>query len=129
MNRPGDGVFAVAFAPDGVTAVTGGDGGSRGRDFLMVWNAAAGKVTRTAAGHEAPVTAVAFAPDGRAFVSGARDNTLRVWDTQGGEPRAVGTSERVAASPVIPPAECWRAPGQTAQSVSGTPTPARCFAR
>jgi WD40 repeat protein len=96
MNRPGDGVFAVAFAPDGVTAVTGGHGGRTGRDFLMVWNAAAGKLVRTAAGHEAPVTAVAFAPDGRTFVSGARDNTLRVWDTQGGEPRAVGTSERVA---------------------------------
>lgn len=97
MNRPGDGVFAVAFSPDGATAVTGGHGGRTGRDFLMVWNVPAGKASRTAAGHEAPVTAVAFAPDGRSFVTGARDHTLRVWATPGGEPRAVGKSERVAS--------------------------------
>ena len=36
-------------------------------------------------GHSGPVTSVAFAPDGKTFLSGSRDNTVRVWDSATGQ--------------------------------------------
>src|SRR5205807_2045057 len=101
MNRPGDGVGAVAISPDNATVLTGGHGGVKGKEYLMLWDRQSGNEIRALSGHEAYVSAVAFSPDGRFFVSGSRDNTLRVWDRtrNGAEPpsHAVGTRARVPA--------------------------------
>src|SRR5205807_4694958 len=75
MNRPGDGVGAVAISPDDATVLTGGHGGRNGSDYLMLWDRQSGNEIRALSGHEAYVSAVAFSPDGRYLVSGSRDNT------------------------------------------------------
>ena len=42
------------------------------------------KNQETLRGHADVVTSVAFSPDGKRFVSGSRDNTLKVWDAASG---------------------------------------------
>src|SRR6267154_4011550 len=37
-------------------------------------------------GHYFPVMSAAFSPDGKHIVSGSRDNTIRLWDAETGEP-------------------------------------------
>jgi WD40 repeat protein len=41
------------------------------------------------AGHGGRITTLAYAPDGKTLASGAEDRTVRLWDTQSGELRAV----------------------------------------
>ncbi|THU94499.1 hypothetical protein K435DRAFT_860458 [Dendrothele bispora CBS 962.96] len=41
---------------------------------------------QTLQGHTQGVTSVAYSPDGRHIVSGSRDNTVRIWDSQTGQP-------------------------------------------
>ncbi|MFI5380761.1 MAG: hypothetical protein ACHRHE_15790, partial [Tepidisphaerales bacterium] len=68
-------VWGVAFAPDGRTALSGGDDKT-----LKLWNIATGKQIRTFAGHTDWVTRVAFSPDGRTAFSASVDKTLKQWD-------------------------------------------------
>jgi WD40 domain-containing protein/TIR domain-containing protein len=74
-----DRVRAVAFSPDGRTALSGGDDKT-----LKLWDVATGKEIRTFTGHIAPVHSVAFSPDGRSALSGSDDRTLKLWDVAKG---------------------------------------------
>ncbi|MEO1527598.1 MAG: WD40 repeat domain-containing protein, partial [Planctomycetota bacterium] len=47
-----------------------------------LWDSETGQELASLSGHSAWVHAVAFSPDGRRIVSGSRDNTLLVWDTE-----------------------------------------------
>jgi len=91
----------AAISPDGAYVLTGTRKGER----LKLWNAATGaevrKFTGTSQrmeldpatgklraivdGHTMPLRAVAFSPDGRRILTGARDCTARLWDTNTGQ--------------------------------------------
>jgi WD40 repeat protein len=80
-----DGVYDLAFSPDGKTVVTAcKDGSVRG------WDVAAGRPIGPILWHADEVHAVAFRPDGRTIVTGSWENggQVQVWDLAGG--RRVG---------------------------------------
>jgi hypothetical protein len=57
-------VLAVAFSPDGRTALSGS-----WDDTLKLWDVATGRELRTFSGHSDKVASVAFSPDGRTAVA------------------------------------------------------------
>jgi len=77
MEGHTDGVYSVAFSPDGRTVVSGSSDKT-----VRLWD------TRTQKSLGQPmeagwsVSSVAFSPDGRIVVSGGYDKTVRLWDTQ-----------------------------------------------
>lgn len=73
-------VTAVAFSPDGRTAVSGG-----GDKTLRLWEAATGSKLHVLTGHDANVSAAVFSPDGRTVLSGSGDRTLKLWDAATGQ--------------------------------------------
>ncbi len=76
-------MWAVTFAPDGKTALTGSYDGT-----AYLWDVATGQARRRFTGHLAAISSVAFAPDGKTFVTGSWDRTVRLWD--------VATSEQLS---------------------------------
>jgi len=68
-------VWAVAFSPDGHTALSGAADSA-----LMLWDLGSGTLIRSFTGHTGDVFTVAFSPDGRTVVSGSRDARLGVWN-------------------------------------------------
>ncbi|MDG9712236.1 nSTAND1 domain-containing NTPase [Streptomyces sp. DH10] len=76
-----DRVLAVAFAPDGRTAVSGSaDGTVRLWDLSVPDRPAPLGAPQRA--HDGEVGAVAFAPDGRTLATGGTDDTVRLWDVR-----------------------------------------------
>jgi len=76
-----DGVYAVAFSPDGRRIVTGGL-----HDTLKLWDVASGKLVRALEKrHKGNVYSVAFSQDGRYIVSGGSDRRVLLWDAQTGD--------------------------------------------
>jgi WD40 repeat protein/serine/threonine protein kinase len=73
-------VSAVAFAPDGRTALSASQDNT-----LILWDVASGERIRTLTRHTGGVLGVAFAPDGKTALSASRDNTLILWDITNGE--------------------------------------------
>jgi RNA polymerase sigma factor (sigma-70 family) len=71
-------VFAVAFAPDGRTLVSGSMDGT-----IRLWDLPPGKEVGRLRGHGGWVLSVALAPDGKTLVSGSTDTTALVWDLAG----------------------------------------------
>ncbi|MCY3019106.1 MAG: hypothetical protein NTW87_08775 [Planctomycetota bacterium] len=61
-----DGVFSVAFSPDGKLALSGS-----WDKTLKLWEVATGRELRTFSGHDGQVMSVAFSPDGKAALSGS----------------------------------------------------------
>jgi dipeptidyl aminopeptidase/acylaminoacyl peptidase len=75
-------VRAVAFSPDGRTALSGSTG-------IKLWDIASGLELLTFAGHTNQVNTVAFSPDGRTALSGStdwsnEDKLLKLWDIESG---------------------------------------------
>jgi WD40 repeat protein len=73
--RRAENAEAVAFSPDGRTAVTAGwDNKAR------VWDVRTGKPIGLPLWHNHPVLAVAFSPDGRTLATGPDGRGVRLWD-------------------------------------------------
>ncbi len=70
-----DPASSIAVAPDGLTAIAGGNDNT-----LTLWDLAEDKPVRLFTGHSDWVKSVAISPDGRAALSGSADKTLRLWD-------------------------------------------------
>jgi WD40 repeat protein len=80
-----DEVSAVAFAPDGRTALSSSGSPIGSRDHMLrLWDVATGAELRRFEGHGGSVNAVAFAPDGCTALSGSADATVRLWDVASG---------------------------------------------
>ncbi|WP_089935348.1 AAA-like domain-containing protein [Candidatus Entotheonella palauensis] len=75
-----EGVYFVAFAPNGQTVVSGSEDNT-----LKLWDVNTGRVLHTFTGHDDDVIGVAFSPAGRQVLSGSLDSTLRLWDVKTGQ--------------------------------------------
>ena len=74
-----DGVWSVAFSPDGKSAVSGA------RDnTVRLWEVSTGREIRAHYGHTQSVHAVAFSPDGQYILSGSADSMLKLWEVATG---------------------------------------------
>ncbi len=73
-------VGALAIAPNGQRAISGGDDGE-----IKIWDIATGTLTRTLTGHTSEVTGLAIAPNGNTAISSSRDRTVKLWDLNTGE--------------------------------------------
>ncbi|MBL0205616.1 MAG: hypothetical protein IPQ14_15165 [Candidatus Microthrix sp.] len=79
LDRPLDGVSAVAWAPTGDrVAVTGFD------CCIRVWDTRSNTVLAAWEAHSATVWGLAWDPDGRRLASSSFDRTIRVWDPEDG---------------------------------------------
>nr|GAT49246.1 predicted protein [Mycena chlorophos] len=86
-------VYAVAFSPDGLHAISGS-----GDNSLCVWNLSTGKQEQKLDGHSDWVTSVAFSPDGLRPISGSNDKSVRIWNlSTGKEQKLDGHSEAVTS--------------------------------
>ncbi|KAJ3983176.1 quinon protein alcohol dehydrogenase-like superfamily, partial [Lentinula detonsa] len=76
-----EGVFSVAFSPDGKRIVSGSWDWS-----IRIWNADTGEaIGDPLQGHSKEVNSVAFSPDGKRIVSGSYDKSIRIWNADTGE--------------------------------------------
>ena len=67
LEGHGNGVYAVAFSPDGKLLASGSD------DFsIKIWDTTTGKEVKTLAGHQDIVVSVVFSPDGKSLASTSR---------------------------------------------------------
>ncbi|KAJ7199387.1 WD40 repeat-like protein [Mycena pura] len=75
-----DGVWSVAFSPDGQRIVSGS-----GDKMVRIWDATTGAaIGEPLQGHNDGVSSMAFSPDGQCIVSGSYDKTVRIWDAATG---------------------------------------------
>jgi WD40 repeat protein len=99
-------IYCAAFAPDGKTLATCGDGAIR------LWNAETGQELGRLEGHEDRVTCIAYTADGKLLVSSGRDGTVRLWDVARREQRRSFTEDSVGLyGVVIAPDNRWVASG------------------
>jgi WD40 repeat protein/serine/threonine protein kinase len=91
-------VYSAAFSSDGNSVVTGGydkrvlvwkSADVRPYDFTRLSSNSGSVIPpakfRSLDGHEGPVRAVAFSQDGTRIISGSQDNTIRLWNAEGGQ--------------------------------------------
>jgi WD40 repeat protein len=68
---------AVAFSPDGKTLAAAIN---QNAGFVQLWNTDTWLTTRQLASNTKIVSALAFSADGTKLVTGAQDQTLRIWN-------------------------------------------------
>ena len=91
-------VNCIAFSPDGTQLAAGADNGS-----VVRWNLKDPSEWMILDDHTESVTAVAYSRDGKCIASGARDKSVRVYDTTSGAVRKVIPTESVVQSVVFSP--------------------------
>ena len=69
-------ISSISFSPNGKYVATA----TYMDKTIRVWNIETGTLIRQFNGHRDAVTSVSFSPNGGRLVSGAYDNTVRVWD-------------------------------------------------
>jgi serine/threonine protein kinase len=73
-------VWSVAFAPDQLHALSGGDDHT-----VRLWDLQSGREVRSFAGHQGAVNCVGFTPNGAMALSASDDGTVRVWEAASGK--------------------------------------------
>jgi WD40 repeat protein len=74
------GVFSIAFSPDGQTLASASLDHS-----VKLWDVNTGECLKTLIGHTSEARSVHWSPNGRTVVSGSQDQTVRLWDVTSGE--------------------------------------------
>jgi WD40 repeat protein/uncharacterized caspase-like protein len=79
QNEHSEGIYSVAFSPDGKTLASGSSGKT-----IKLWEVSNGRLIRSLDGHGKHVEIVVFSPDGKTLASGSLDNTVKLWDVSSG---------------------------------------------
>jgi DNA-binding beta-propeller fold protein YncE/predicted Ser/Thr protein kinase len=83
-------VWAVAFSPDGKSALSAGgarwiEAWQKSNDpTAHLWDVGSGKQVRTLKGHEGGIFGIAFTPDGKRALTASHDGTVRLWELSTG---------------------------------------------
>jgi len=77
-------ITAIAFSPDGQTALFGADRGESPSDMIL-WDVNTGEEIRRFTGNPAGISSVAFSPDGRTAVSSGFGGAMILWDVATGQ--------------------------------------------
>jgi WD40 repeat protein len=72
--RSSQGVFCLAFSPNGTVLATGGSG-----HVINLWDVASGRELASLLGHRGGIHQVVFSPDGKTLASFGPDRTVRLW--------------------------------------------------
>ena len=74
------GIWSVAFAPDGLTLASGGSD-----RYVRIWDIETGRLLRSLRGHTQEIRQVVYSPDGQTLATGSEDRTIRLWNPNTGE--------------------------------------------
>jgi WD40 repeat protein len=84
-----EGVYSLAFSPDGKTLATGSriynQRMSQATGVLKLWDVETGKQRKALTGHTEGIGKLAFSPDGKNLATAASDYTIKWWDLKTGK--------------------------------------------